>query len=53
MKVLVHLLSILALFILSYLGMVYGWGLEVRSWVWIAGTWFGAVFIMIVQKAIE
>jgi len=53
MKALVALMSIVALFTLSYFSMVFGWGLEVKSWGWVIGSWFGIIFITAVGKVIE
>ena len=53
MKALVALMSIVALFALSYFVMIFGWGLEVKSWGWIIGGWFGTIFITAVGKVIE
>lgn len=53
MKAVIALMSIVALFTLSYFTMVFGWGMEVKSRGWVIGSWFGYIFITAVGKVIE
>ena len=53
MKALVAVLFMFVMFTLSYLGMTLGWGLEVKSWAWLVGTWLGIMFVTLVGKVME
>ena len=53
MKVIVSFMSLFILFVLSYLSMTLGCGLEVKSWGWVLGCYFGVIFITFVGKVIE
>jgi hypothetical protein len=52
MKFIMFALFLSASFLASFLGSMYGWGLEVKSWSWLIGSWFASVFLMAISKVI-
>lgn len=40
------------IFLVSFLIMIYGWGLEVQSWPWIIGGYIASCVLTIINSAI-
>ena len=52
-KILALLFCLIAVFVLSLGVMIYGWGLQPVSWVWIIGGWFGVIGITACLETIK
>lgn len=52
MKFLAALIVITLMFVVGYFTMVYGWGLEVKSWPWIIGGYVAAALAPGLVKAV-
>lgn len=52
-KVAIYFLMMTIVFGIGYLVLIFGWGLEARSWGWILGGGFVQIFVASILRAAE
>ena len=53
MKAIASIFLLISVFVVSYLTMLYGWGLEVESWGWVIGCYVWLIFSQVIGESLK